>query len=160
AAWMQVAGEAAKAEKETVAAYAAIEPVIRTIGKSIETLNASAKAANLASRTDTALQMQIAIGLIAIMVSGFAFWIGRSISRPVTSITAVMDELARGNLNVAVPGADRGDELGAMAKSVLVFRDSARDRIRLEAEARDQQAQAAAERQKAAEERTEGERKA
>jgi methyl-accepting chemotaxis protein len=71
-----------------------------------------------------------------------------------------MDELARGNLEVAVPGADRGDELGAMAKSVLVFRDSARDRIRLEAEARDQQAQTAAERQKTAEERAESERRA
>jgi len=146
---MAVAGEVANAQKETSAAYAAIEPVIQTIEKSIESLNASAKAGNLESRADTALQMQIAIGVIAIMVLGFAFWIGRSISRPVTSITAVMDELARGNLEVAVPGADRGDELGAMAKSVLIFRDSARDRIRLEAEAKDQQSRSAAEREAA-----------
>jgi methyl-accepting chemotaxis protein len=48
-----------------------------------------------------------------------------------------------------VPGADRGDELGAMAKSVLVFRDSARDRNRLEAEAKDQQSRSAAEREAA-----------
>jgi methyl-accepting chemotaxis protein len=160
AAWMTVAGQAAKAEKETIAAYTAIEPVLQTIEKSISSLNASANAANLESRAATALQMQIAIGVVAIMVLGFAFWIGRSVSRPVTSITGVMDELARGNLEVAVPGADRSDELGAMAKAVLVFRDSARDRIRLEAEARDQQAQTAAERQKAAEERSESERKA
>ena len=149
AAWMAVAGEVANAQKETSAAYAAIEPVIQTIEKSIESLNASAKAGNLESRADTALQMQIAIGVIAIMVLGFAFWIGRSISRPVTSITGVMGELASGNLEVAVPGADRGDELGAMAKSVLVFRDSARDRIRLEAEAKDQQSRSAAEREAA-----------
>jgi methyl-accepting chemotaxis protein len=160
AAWMDVAGKAATAEQQAMAAFRSIEPVIETIEKSIKSLNASATAANLQSRADTALQMQIAIGVIATMVLGFAFWLGRSISRPVTSITGVMGELARGNLEVAVPGADRGDELGAMAKSVLVFRDSARDRIRLEAEARDQQAQAAAERQKAAEQRTESERKA
>jgi methyl-accepting chemotaxis protein len=149
AAWMDVAGEMANAQKETSAAYAAIEPVIQTVEKSIRDLNARANAANLESRADTVLQMQIAIGVIAIMVLGFAFWIGRSISRPVTSITAVMDELAHGNLEVAVPGADRGDELGAMAKSVLVFRNSARDRNRLEAEAKDQQSRSAAEREAA-----------
>jgi methyl-accepting chemotaxis protein len=146
AAWMNIAGEVANAQKETSTAYAAIEPVIQTIEKSIRDLNASANAANLESRADTGLQMQIAIGVIAIMVLGLAFWIGRSISRPVTAITGVMDELARGNLEVVVPGADRGDELGAMAKSVLVFRDSARDRNRLEAEAKDQQSRSAAER--------------
>ena len=146
AAWMDVAGKAANAEQQAIAAFRAIEPVIETIEKSVKSLNASANAANLESRASTAQQMQIAIGVIAIMVLGFAFWIGRSISRPVTSITAVMDELAGGNLDVAVPGADRGDELGAMAKSVLVFRDSARDRNRLEAEAKDQQSRSAAER--------------
>src|SRR4051812_30658497 len=149
AAWMDVAGKAANAEQQAMAAFRAIEPVIETIEKSIRSLNARANAANLESRAETALQMQIAIGVIAIMVLGFAFWIGRSISRPVTSITSVMDKLAAGNLDIAVPGADRGDELGAMAKSVLVFRDSARDRIRLEAEAKDQQSRSAAEREAA-----------
>jgi methyl-accepting chemotaxis protein len=149
AAWMDVAGKAANAEQQAMAAFRAIEPVIETIEKSVKSLNAGANAANLESRASTALQMQIAIGVIAIMVLGFAFWIGRSISRPVTSITGVMGELASGNLEVAVPGADRGDELGAMAKSVLVFRDSARDRIRLEAEAKDQQSRSAAEREAA-----------
>jgi len=149
AAWMDVAVQAANTEKQTVATFRTIEPVIETIEKSVKSLNASANAANLQSRASMALQMQIAIGVIAVMVLGFAFWIGRSISQPVTSITAVMDELARGNLEVAVPGADRGDELGAMAKSVLVFRDSARDRIRLEAEAKDQQSRSAAEREAA-----------
>jgi methyl-accepting chemotaxis protein len=54
--------------------------------------------------------------------------------------------LARGNLQVAVPGSDRSDELGAMAKAVLVFRDSAQDRTRLEAEAKEQESRSAAER--------------
>src|SRR5262249_32878680 len=110
AAWMTTAGDVANAEKQTIAAYRTIEPVIETIEKSIRGLNASAKAANLESRASTALQMQIAIGVIAILVSGFAYWIGRSIARPVTSMTAVMGELASGNLDVPVPGAERGDE--------------------------------------------------
>jgi methyl-accepting chemotaxis protein len=48
-----------------------------------------------------------------------------------------------------VPGSDRSDELGAMAKAVLVFRDSAQDRNRLEAEAKEQESRSAAEREAA-----------
>jgi methyl-accepting chemotaxis protein len=149
AAWMEVAVEVASAQKETSAAYAAIEPVIENIQKTVRGLNASSTSANLESRAKTALQMQVSIGFIAIVVSGFAFGIGRSISRPVTAITAVMEDLARGNLQVAVPGSDRSDELGAMAKAVLVFRDSAQDRSRLEAEAKEQESRSAAEREAA-----------
>ena len=143
---MGVAGEVANAQKETSAAYAAIEPIIEKIQKTVRELNASSTSANLESRAKTALEMQVSIGFIALVVSGFAFGIGRSISRPVTAITAVMGDLARGNLQVAVPGSDRSDELGAMAKAVLVFRDSAQDRTRLEAEAKEQESRSAAER--------------
>ena len=149
AAWMGVAGEVANAQKETSAAYAAIEPVVEKIQKTVRELNASSTSANLESRAKTALEMQVSIGFIAIVVSGFAFGIGRSISRPVTAITAVMGDLARGNLQVEVPGSDRSDELGAMAKAVLVFRDSAQDRNRLEAEAKERESQSAAEREAA-----------
>jgi methyl-accepting chemotaxis protein len=149
AAWMAAANDVANAQRETSAAYAAIEPIIERINKTVRELNANATAANLESRADTALQIQSAIVLIALLVSGFAWWIGRSIARPVTAITGVMGQLAQGNLEVAVPGSDRNDELGAMAKAVLVFRDSAIERDRLEAQARDQKSQAEAMREAA-----------
>jgi methyl-accepting chemotaxis protein len=144
ASWMEAANQVAKAQNETSAAYAAIEPVVERINKTVQELNANATTANLESRAETALQMQIAIVLIALLVSVFALGIGRSIARPVTAITGVMGQLAQGNLQVAVPGAGRNDELGAMAKAVLVFRDSAIERGRLEAQARDQETQAEA----------------
>jgi methyl-accepting chemotaxis protein len=149
AAWMAAANDVANAQRETSAAYAAIEPIIERINKTVRELNANATTANLESRADTALQIQSAIVLIALLVSGFAWWIGRSIARPVTAITGVMGQLAQGNLEVAVPGSDRDDELGAMAKAVLVFRDSAIERDRLEAQARDQKSQAEAMREAA-----------
>ncbi|NWP05698.1 HAMP domain-containing protein, partial [Escherichia coli] len=40
-------------------------------------------------------------------------------------LQAAMQALAGGNNRVEVPGTERGDELGAMAKTVLVFRDTA-----------------------------------
>ena len=35
-----------------------------------------------------------------------------------------MGEMAEGNLEVEVKGAERGDEVGAMARSVEVFREN------------------------------------
>jgi methyl-accepting chemotaxis protein len=47
-----------------------------------------------------------------------------SIVPPVQAITDVMTRLTHGEHGVAVPGVERGDELGHMAKSVLVFKDN------------------------------------
>jgi methyl-accepting chemotaxis protein len=43
-----------------------------------------------------------------------------------------MEALTQGDLSVDVPGADRRDEVGAMAKAVLVFKDTAIERRRWE----------------------------
>ncbi len=52
-----------------------------------------------------------------------ALLIGRSIARPIGSLTAIMRELAGGRLDVVVPHAERHDELGEMARAVGVFRE-------------------------------------
>jgi len=68
--------------------------------------------------------LMVAAGLLAVVaVAGFLF--ARSITRPMSRLTATMDKLANGNLDVDVTGADRSDELGQMARSVLVFRENA-----------------------------------
>jgi methyl-accepting chemotaxis protein len=61
--------------------------------------------------------------------------VGRDITRPVIALTDAMRELAHGNWQAVVPGADRGDEIGQMANSVLVFQEGGVERIRLEEEA-------------------------
>jgi len=43
-------------------------------------------------------------------------------SRPLAKITAVMNRLSSGDIDVAIPGGDRKDELGTMAMAVDVFR--------------------------------------
>ncbi|MBF0561672.1 MAG: HAMP domain-containing protein [Alphaproteobacteria bacterium] len=53
------------------------------------------------------------------------YWIfGRVVSGPLARMTSVMTDLAGGNTGVMIPGADRTDEIGAIAASVVVFRDS------------------------------------
>jgi methyl-accepting chemotaxis protein len=47
------------------------------------------------------------------------------IARPITGLTKTMAQLAAGKNDVAVPDTERVDEIGDMARAVLVFRDAA-----------------------------------
>jgi methyl-accepting chemotaxis protein len=71
--------------------------------------------------------------VIAIGVAGMAIVIGRVV-RPVSRLTDCMGALAAGDLDVVVPGSDRRDEIGGMARSVAVFREAAIRNRKLEAD--------------------------
>jgi methyl-accepting chemotaxis protein len=60
-----------------------------------------------------------------------ALLLGRGLSRPLTAITATMNRLSSGDTGVAIPGSERPDELGTMAKAVDVFRQSMIETSRL-----------------------------
>ncbi|WP_162820205.1 methyl-accepting chemotaxis protein [Microvirga calopogonii] len=57
--------------------------------------------------------------------------VGRSISLPLTRLQQAMRRLADGDAASEIPSTDATDEIGAMARTVLVFRDNARERERL-----------------------------
>jgi methyl-accepting chemotaxis protein len=93
----------------------------------------------------------LAILVIAIISGGIAWLIGRSISRPLGQLGARMRALADGALDADIPGIERGDEVGAMAATVQIFKDNAlriRGLEKIEAET---QQRAAAERRAAME---------
>ncbi|QHL90875.1 HAMP domain-containing protein [Sphingomonas changnyeongensis] len=64
------------------------------------------------------------LALIGIAI-GLAVMLSRAIAKPITDLTRVMGDLAAGRNDINVPDTDRGDELGNMARAVLVFRDAA-----------------------------------
>jgi len=68
-----------------------------------------------------------------IFTSALTLFAARAISRPVVRLTGAMQELAGGTIDIAVPFAERADEIGAMARALAVFRDGATERQRLEA---------------------------
>jgi methyl-accepting chemotaxis protein len=93
----------------------------------------------------------LAILGIAVIGGGIAWMIGRSISKPLGLLGARMRALADGQLDGEIPGIGRGDEVGAMAATVQIFKDNA-VRIRgLEKAEAETQARAAAERRSAME---------
>ena len=69
----------------------------------------------------------LSLGGIALLglAIGLAMMLSRQIARPIAELTRTMAELAAGRNDVQVPAADRADELGDMARAVLVFRDAA-----------------------------------
>ena len=93
----------------------------------------------------------LAILGIGVIAGGIAWMIGRSISRPLGQLGARMRALADGALDGDIPGVGRGDEIGAMAVTVQVFKDNA-VRIRgLEQAEAEAQGRAAVERRAAME---------
>ena len=66
----------------------------------------------------------LGLGAVVLALLGSAL-VGRSISRPVLRLTALMNGLAGGDTDLVVPGAERRDEVGAMARAVEVFRANA-----------------------------------
>ena len=56
----------------------------------------------------------------------YAMWVGSAkIAKPLINLSKTMEVLAQGSVDVDVQGAERKDEVGAMARSVQVFKDNA-----------------------------------
>ena len=71
-------------------------------------------------------QRNLIAGTVAILIGAIllALLLGRGLSRPLAAITAVMNRLSGGEINVTIPGSERHDELGTMAGAVEMFRRS------------------------------------
>src|SRR6202011_955720 len=92
---------------------------------------AAAAAALSESQTRTQ-QFIIWVGCAAVLIGlFFSWWIGRGITRPLEGLATAMTRLAAGDTSARIPATDIQDELGAMARTVLVFRDTMLERERL-----------------------------
>jgi methyl-accepting chemotaxis protein len=69
--------------------------------------------------------LALATLIIGAIAGGIAWLIGRSISRPLGLLGVRMRALADGELESDIPGIGRGDEVGAMAATVQIFKDNA-----------------------------------
>jgi len=70
------------------------------------------------------LNVGMAIVVMGSLIGAMAFsFLG--VARPMTRLNRALGEMAGGNLNVVIPGASRGDEIGDLAKTVVVIRKNA-----------------------------------
>src|SRR5450631_2237930 len=84
--------------------------------------------------------------LVVLMLIGSALFSVLSIARPIRRIGEVLLELANGNKAVEIPYTERGDEVGDNARAARTFKDNLIRIEQMEAEQKDLQAAAAAQR--------------
>jgi len=96
----------------------------------------------LSSEANSKFTIMIIAGVICILIISFSLYnIINRVIKPINNMVSQMGVLATGNTDLEISYVDRNDEIGEMAKSVLVFKDNAIERKNMEIE------------QKAAEER-------
>ncbi len=148
--------KAEQAAEETVKQNAALqsalnEAVSGVVSESEANMNDSvASLMGQLHRNRSALLVDAIVSLL--IAAGIAvFYVRRSVVRRLSAIGESMQHLSSGDLDLAVPAVDDRDEIGRMARSVIVFRDAAVAKERLEREAEEQRRQSEEERQRAAE---------
>jgi len=139
---VEMVGQDGKADK-------LMEPIEDALAALAESERAAAAAAIAQRQAVTALTgtaLYVGVGLAVLFSGILGFLLSRMIATPVTGLTGVMGRLASGDNTVEVPAVERGDEIGEMARAVLVFKEAAIEKIRLEAESSEARAAAEGER--------------
>ncbi|MFN3317827.1 MAG: methyl-accepting chemotaxis protein [Allorhizobium sp.] len=90
-------------------------------------------------------------GVVLAVIGGIALVM--TLQRPIARITATMQRLAEGDLEAGIAGDKRGDEIGAMARALAVFKTNARSKLEIESERQREQMEAEAERRRNDEEK-------
>jgi methyl-accepting chemotaxis protein len=94
-----------------------------------------AAAAALAASQERTRAIITGVGIAAVLIGlGLSWLIGRSIGRPLNGLAEVMKRLADGDISARIPATRASDEIGAMARTVIVFRDNMIERDRLTAD--------------------------
>jgi len=98
-------------------------------------MDAATKAAAELEADSLTSTIAISAGGILVGIVLGLFLSARYITGPLNGITASMGLVAKGDFAAAVPGAGRGDEIGAMAGAVEVFKRNGAEAVRLATEA-------------------------
>jgi len=95
----------------------------------VNSANSDIEKANLQAAAIQALNRNILIGIAALsLVSSFLIvwlYVGRNLIARLTALSDSMLAIAGGNLRAPLPEPGSGDEIGRMAESLVVFRDTA-----------------------------------
>ena len=116
---------AAKSYAEITARYTAHRAIIDDIVKQTNDQNAATEVAATGRVSTFTLVLWGVSAAVFLVIGAGIFGVAFGVIRPIAEMTAVMKGLAGGDLNVSVPALSRGDEVGAMARAVQVFKDNA-----------------------------------
>ncbi|MGO1119796.1 methyl-accepting chemotaxis protein [Rhodovibrionaceae bacterium A322] len=113
--------------------YASMEPLFQEVldWATTRQQEISVDMANVSESTHNLLLLFGFLGLALPAVTGW--FLAKSITRPLQSLTHCMGALAQGDKEIRVPATKAKDEVGEMARAVLVFKEQAIETDRLTA---------------------------
>jgi methyl-accepting chemotaxis protein len=115
--------------------YTAYQPVFDTSGKVIGIVYVGIPTAQLDGMLSQALwAMAIAAAVAALFVLGMTVLIVRRVTKPLKVVTESLTGLAEGRTDVDIHHANRHDEIGAIARTLGVFRKNRIEHRQLEAD--------------------------
>ena len=121
-----------------------ILPQMRELGQKVITLAFEAAKEQQADMIKTRENMITTLIIVALLITGLGILLGlvvaNAISRPMAALSSCMGLLAQGDLSAQVPNTAQADEVGEMARTVEVFKESLVANQRMEAEQKSAQA--------------------
>jgi methyl-accepting chemotaxis protein len=112
----------------------AYDPILNSSGEVLGILYVGIKKAEFLEAAYSTLSIIIYATIGAIFLAMAASYLAtRSLVRPLQMLRGAMHELSKGNLEVELPGLDRGDEVGEVAQAVEAFKFMAGEKARNEA---------------------------
>ena len=118
------------------------------VDKAVDSATQISEELNQTTKLDVVITHGVILGGLALVTLLAFFTVRAWIAKPIELLTGSMERLANGDLTTELPDTTRRDEIGTMARTVLVFKESGLVKTRLEQEAK--AAAAAAETQRAA----------
>jgi methyl-accepting chemotaxis protein len=110
-------------------------PIANSAGKVIGVLFVGIPMAQFeAMLTEAIRNMAIAAAIAALLVMMLTMLIVRRVTKPLISVTATLTAIANGNSDVDVDHHERMDEIGEIARTVVVFKNNSLERRKLREE--------------------------
>jgi len=109
-----------------VSYYAIYKPIVNLDSEPIGAVYIGIPRDEIDAVATDGLRMLGMVGAAAlVLIGGLAYLASRLMTRPIPRLSAAMQSLADGELSTAIPYTGLRNELGAMARSLEVFRDNA-----------------------------------
>jgi methyl-accepting chemotaxis protein len=147
-----IQAEAAKKELVETKAMPVVAQTVELMRTALDMASKNAENAKTLAATELSQENRLSLimGIVMILVQlGSVVFIFVDVSRPLMRLNGALGKMAAGDLNIEIPGANRGDEVGDVAKTVIVIRQNAETKAREEAETKIRQDEVLARQRKA-----------